>query len=375
MYNQPPALMHLLPWKRDQGKLIRGLGKKISMSTLPKSQCIRCRENVGFRAIDARCRLVWTYSSCWGPCWVLEFLLLWRSQDSSSSYFHHPTPKKVKEGKENFPDSFFFFLLNKFSTSLYNKIHRKETRWTKMQTFPVLFLNHLDHRSSSLQFLVPLYWLSLGWGSPCPHGPVFFQPGGQRHLLATRAFAAGQKPTSSPCRCAHRCAPRWVPGAAWSCCVGFQWLDRKVPLNLHQGSPELLSMCFGVLGYTSHSLCVWLQVRRLSTRQVKAQLSHWSREGSMLCWQRQNTVQGLSHLFFLCHTIPFFRTANDAGESAHSLLQGVLQGMRQVTLRGAYAALKSKAVSQDRWIIRALEGCLCNLSPSVSKSWLLICHH
>lgn len=39
-----------------------------------------------------------------------------------------PHQKKVKEGKENFPDSFFFFLLNKFSASLYNKIHRKETR-------------------------------------------------------------------------------------------------------------------------------------------------------------------------------------------------------------------------------------------------------
>lgn len=160
-----------------------------------------------------------------------------------------------------------------------------------------------------------------------------------------------EKNTSIPCRC----APRWVPGPAEFCPMGFWWMGRKVPLNLHQESTELPSTCSEVLGYTCRSLCIWLGVRRFSVRKVRVQLSPWGREGSALCWQRQNTVQGLYHLFSLCHAIPFFHTANDAGESACSLLHplSVLQWMRHVTLKEAYATLKSKAVSQGRWIIKA----------------------
>lgn len=105
---------------------------------------------------------------------VLACTPFWSSQDSSSWYFSHPTPEKVKEGEEHFPDDSLFFLLNKFSARLYDKIHRKETRLIMMQTFPVLFLNHLHPGCPSKTFPTK------GWGSPHPHGS--FQPGREKHL-------------------------------------------------------------------------------------------------------------------------------------------------------------------------------------------------
>lgn len=67
-------------------------------------------------------------------------------------------------------------------------------------------------------------------------------PSSQEHrgLPGHKTLAAGETITSSPFKCTCRCARRCV---------------------------ELPSTCLGVLGCTSHSLCIWLWVRRLSTRK------------------------------------------------------------------------------------------------------------
>lgn len=114
---------------------------------------------------------------------------------------------------------------------------------------------------------------------------------------------------------------RGLPSHENSCC----WRDNHLqPLQM------CMQMCTKVSGASKYmfggpwlylALSVHLAVGKEAQHdKARAQLSHKGREGSALCWQRQNTAQGLPHLFFLCDTITFFCTANDAEESARSLL-------------------------------------------------------
>lgn len=213
--------------------------------------------------------------------------------------------------------------------------------------FPCSFLKPLRCRFSFLWLPVPLYLLSLVLKKQLLENagihPILMglcPSRGQRHLPAMGTFAAGDRTICSP----WKCALRWVSEPAWSCQVDFWWLDRRLPLNMHQGSTELPSTCFGVRG----SVHLTVSEDTHSTSPV----TEGERGGHLA---KASTIQGLSHLF-LCCAITLFCTANDASESAHSLLHPIStsQRMRQVTLTGGYTTSKSKAVSEDRWINRTL---------------------
>lgn len=89
---------------------------------------------------------------------------LQRSQDSSNWYLCHLPPKKWKRVKNICQATFFFFFLFlKISASLYNKIHWKETWWKTIQSFPAVFLNHLDAGSHFYGSLFPCTSCPLSW--------------------------------------------------------------------------------------------------------------------------------------------------------------------------------------------------------------------
>lgn len=101
-----------------------------------------------------------------------------------------------------------------------------------------------------------------GWDPPHPHGPLSFQTGGQRHLLEMRAFAAGGRTISSPCKC----AVRWVSetySLVLSC--AFLMAGQKVAFKPTPGKHRASEHILG-----SGALCIWLWVRRLSITQVQS---------------------------------------------------------------------------------------------------------
>lgn len=93
---------------------------------------------------------------------------------------------------------------------------------------------------------------------------------------------------------------------------GLLMAGQKVAIK-HQGSPELLSISFGVRG------SVHLAVSE-ETQHNTSPVTEGERGGQLA---KGNTVQGLSHLFFLCHSKTFFCTANDVSLHTASYIPSV----------------------------------------------------
>lgn len=172
--------------------------------------------------------------------------------------------KKNERGWRTFARQLFFFFYfwgRSLPASLYNKIHVKETWWTTIQSFPGVFLNHLDagsHFSVSLfPSTVPVFLCSektiargftpSPWAfvlpdrrAEAPSGYESFCCWRENHLQSLQMCSkmsvwaslvlpcghlmAGEKVSFKPTLGKHR-ASEYVFRGLWLCAFGCEWGD------------------------------------------------------------------------------------------------------------------------------------------------------